>query len=44
MAYIPAAITFIRYMLPDGNRLTEDFPVDHLHHRGVFLGLAPDFD
>lgn len=21
---------------PDGSRLTEDFPVDHLHHRGIF--------
>jgi len=21
---------------PNGNRLTEDFPADHLHHRGVF--------
>ncbi len=21
---------------PDGSRLTEDFPADHLHHRGVF--------
>lgn len=21
---------------PDGTRLTEDFPADHLHHRGVF--------
>jgi hypothetical protein len=21
---------------PDGTRLTEDFPLDHLHHRGVF--------
>jgi hypothetical protein len=21
---------------PDGTRLTEDFPVDHLHHRGIF--------
>ena len=21
---------------PDGSRLTEDFPADHLHHRGIF--------
>jgi hypothetical protein len=36
------------YMHPlynvNGKILTEDFPRDHLHHRGSFLDLAPGID